>query len=165
MKKKHIILTFSFLIAVLLLGACHKHTYTEQTVPPTCTEDGYTEYTCSKCDHTYRDGYVAATGHDNASEFCDAPCNEPTVTVLTCRACGAVTEQKNEQMGSIHDYKTTIVYPDRKNGGYTKHECHNCETSYTENYTDPVDFSVGLAYTRKGNVYYVSAWGVVRIVT
>ena len=159
MKKKHIILIFSFLIAVLLLGACHKHTYTEQTVPPTCTEDGYTEYTCSKCDHTYRDGYVAATGHDNASEFCDAPCNEPTVTVLTCRACGAVTEQKNEQMGSIHDYKTTIVYPDRKNGGYTKHECHNCETSYTENYTDPVDFSVGLAYTRKGNVYYVSGMG------
>ena len=159
MIKKHIILTLSLLIAVLLLGACHKHTYTEQTILPTCTEDGYTEYSCTECGHTYRDGTVAATGHDHASELRDAACNEHTVTVLTCRVCGTVTEQENEQMGSIHDYDTTVVYPDRKTGGYTKHECHNCETSYTENYTDPVDFSVGLAYTRRGNVYYVSGMG------
>ena len=40
------------------------HTYAGVTTPPTCTEQGYTTYTCAGCGHSYADDYVAALGHD-----------------------------------------------------------------------------------------------------
>lgn len=39
----------------------HTHTYTSIVTPPTCTEKGYTVYTC-ECGDTYRDE-IPATGH------------------------------------------------------------------------------------------------------
>ncbi len=51
-----------------MLTACdgdekHEHTYTEKTVVATCTEQGYTEYTCS-CGESYRADEKEALGHD-----------------------------------------------------------------------------------------------------
>lgn len=39
-------------------------TYTTVATEPTCTEGGYTTYTCTECGHTYVDNYVDALGHD-----------------------------------------------------------------------------------------------------
>ena len=36
------------------------HSYVDAVVPPTETEQGYTEHVCSKCDDSYRDNYVDA---------------------------------------------------------------------------------------------------------
>lgn len=36
------------------------HSYTEKTVQHTCTTDGYTEFTCTKCGDTYKDEIVPA---------------------------------------------------------------------------------------------------------
>lgn len=40
----------------------HKHSYSTVVTPPTCTERGYTTYTCF-CGHSYVDDYVDAVGH------------------------------------------------------------------------------------------------------
>lgn len=40
----------------------HKHSYTAVTTAPTCTEQGYTTYTCS-CNDRYVSDYVEETGH------------------------------------------------------------------------------------------------------
>lgn len=40
----------------------HVHEYTKVVTEPTCTEQGYTTYTC-KCGHSYTDDYVDALGH------------------------------------------------------------------------------------------------------
>lgn len=40
----------------------HTHTYTPTVTPPTCTEQGYTTYTC-ECGDSYVDSYVPAKGH------------------------------------------------------------------------------------------------------
>ena len=40
----------------------HTHAYTETVTAPTCTEKGYTTYTC-ECGDSYVDNYVDATGH------------------------------------------------------------------------------------------------------
>ncbi len=52
----------------------HEHKYAEEVTEPSCTEEGYTTYTCT-CGNTYKDNYVAAKGHtfvyDNInSVFC-----------------------------------------------------------------------------------------------
>ena len=43
-------------------GGC-EHTYTSTLIAPTCTEQGYTMHTCSKCEHVYKDNYTNALGH------------------------------------------------------------------------------------------------------
>lgn len=39
------------------------HSYTSITTPPSCTQQGYTTYTCTACGHSYVNDYVGATGH------------------------------------------------------------------------------------------------------
>ena len=47
----------------------HTHEYSEVVTPPTCTERGYTTYTCS-CGYSYVSDYVDALGH----EYIDGEC-------------------------------------------------------------------------------------------
>lgn len=37
-----------------------EHQFVQEVTPPTCTEEGYTTYTCDKCGYTYTDDYVPA---------------------------------------------------------------------------------------------------------
>ena len=41
----------------------HDHNYTPAVTKPTCTEKGYTTYTCSVCNDTYIADYIDANGH------------------------------------------------------------------------------------------------------
>ena len=52
------------------------HDYESAVTAPTCTEDGFTTYTCSACNDTYTADTVAATGHmDNDGDCkCDYGC-------------------------------------------------------------------------------------------
>lgn len=38
----------------------HTHSFVASVTKPTCTEKGYTTYTCFGCDYSYRDTYVTA---------------------------------------------------------------------------------------------------------
>ncbi|MBQ8549093.1 MAG: dockerin type I repeat-containing protein, partial [Lachnospiraceae bacterium] len=40
-----------------------EHDYSSAITEPTCTEQGYTTYTCSICGESYNGNYVSATGH------------------------------------------------------------------------------------------------------
>ena len=70
----------------------HEHDYETVVTPPTCTEEGYTTYTCSACGHTYEDDFVDPLEHD----WLDADCETPE----TCSRCG---ETQGEALG--HDYE------------------------------------------------------------
>ena len=62
--KKPIIIIASILIACFAFSGCKKHThvYTETTVFPTCSEQGYTLHTCS-CGESYKDNYQKPKSH------------------------------------------------------------------------------------------------------
>ena len=47
----------------------HTHTYTSVVTAPTCTEQGYTTYTC-ECGNSYVDSYVDAAGHTYEKGIC-----------------------------------------------------------------------------------------------
>ncbi len=57
------------------------HIYVATIIAPTCTEQGFTLYTCSNCDDNYKADYTEATSH--ADENQDGSCD----------ACGEVLEQ------------------------------------------------------------------------
>ena len=54
------------------LGEVHECSFNAVVTPPTCTEQGYTTYTC-ECGESYVDNYVNATGHkdDDYNGYCD----------------------------------------------------------------------------------------------
>ena len=59
------------------LQPSHTHSYTKKVTAPTCTEQGYTTYTCS-CGFSYKDDYQPATNHAdlNNDGYCDN-CSAP----------------------------------------------------------------------------------------
>ena len=52
-------------------SVAHEHEYTPVTTAPTCTERGYTTYTC-ECGDSYLDSYVDAAGHSYKNGICVA---------------------------------------------------------------------------------------------
>lgn len=74
------------------------HKYTSVIVPPTCSEQGYTLYTCERCGDTYKADYVEATGKHNVviDKAVEATCTTEGLTEGShCADCGKViVEQK-----------------------------------------------------------------------
>lgn len=54
--------------AAVVVPDPHVHSYTTEVTPPTCTERGYTTYTC-KCGHSYESNYKDALGHTFGGEW------------------------------------------------------------------------------------------------
>ena len=48
----------------------HTHKYVETVTKPTCTEKGYTTYTCSVCGDSYKGSYTDALGHSYVGGSC-----------------------------------------------------------------------------------------------
>ena len=81
----------------------HSHRYTAVVTAPTCTEQGYTTYTC-ECGDTYVDNYVDALGHDLMIDEAVPPtCTEIGLTVGEhCTRCDyKVTQEVVPALG--HD--------------------------------------------------------------
>ena len=115
------------------------HNYASQVVEPTCTEDGYTLYTCSNCGDEYKDDFVPALGHDFGEwSVTTAPtCTKNGESSRKCSRCQH-TETRIE-FATGHDYVDTVVDPTCTEDGYTLHKCSKCGDEYKDNYVDPTD--------------------------
>ncbi len=96
------------------------HDYKSEVTAPTCTDKGYTTFTCTRCGDSYVGDEVAPKGHTpGAAATCTA--NQ------TCTVCGTVVAGK---LG--HDYKAEVTAPTCTDKGYTTHTCARCNDSYTD---------------------------------
>ncbi len=102
----------------------HVHDYSSVVTEPTCTELGFTSYTCSVCGYGYIDSYVNAKGHTPGEE---AGCESDQ----TCTVCGEVVK---EALG--HDYNSVVTEPTCTEKGFTTHICNNCDDQYIDSYVD-----------------------------
>ena len=62
-------------VVVEIVEKTHVHNYTPKVTNPTCTEDGYTTYTCEECGDSYDEAGETATGHNYVGGACDV-CGE-----------------------------------------------------------------------------------------
>ncbi len=140
MKKLGLIL--AILLALLLCACAHQHDYTEQVIAPTCTEDGYTKYTC-ECGDTYNDKTVEAKGHTFDYQKQEATCTEPGWSESICK-CGysesADFPAKGHTLGEwkvIKDSTLTEV-------GTKQAECSVCGDKVTEEIPlkEPAEYTV-----------------------
>ena len=67
----------------------HEHEYTAAVTEPTCTEQGYTTYTCA-CGDSYTDEYTDASGHspETVEEIPAAVGQEGISAGVVCAVCG-----------------------------------------------------------------------------
>ena len=93
----------------------HEHSYEAVVTAPTCTEEGYTTYTCA-CGDTYVDSKVDALGHT----FVDGSC-----------ACGAADPNYEAH---VHSYEAVVTAPTCTATGYTTYTCA-CGDTYTADET------------------------------
>ena len=86
----------------------HTHSYEEVVTNPTCTEGGYTTYTC-ECGDTYTGNETEAHGHDYDHVVTAPTCTAAGYTTHTCVYCDdSYKDSETEALGhadSNEDYK------------------------------------------------------------
>ena len=120
----------------------HIHSYTEEVTAPTCTEGGYTTYTCSECGDSYIDDYVDSLDHDRIHHAAkSATCTEMGWEAYdTCSRCDYTTYKEIPATG--HHHNAVVTAPTCTAKGYTTHTCA-CGDSYVDTYTDALGHSYG----------------------
>ena len=100
----------------------HVHQYEAKVTAPTCTEKGYTTYTC-RCGDTYTDAETSATGHTYGQGDITAPtCTDKGFTTYTCH-CGH-EKVANETAATGHQWKDATCTEVKK--------CTVCQATHGE---------------------------------
>lgn len=94
------------------------HDYAEEVTAPTCTEMGYTTFTCTRCGDTYKGEYTEAAGHKPGDWIID---KEPTTDSESskhkeCTICGETLE--TVEIEKIYNQSTTDEHGEAVVGGY-----------------------------------------------
>ena len=119
------------------------HSYNKVVTEPTCTEKGYTTYTCSVCGDSYVADYVDALGHTVVVDPAVAP--DCTHTGLTegshCSVCNTVLKAQETVPATGHKYDKVVTAPTCTEKGYTTYTCSVCGDSYVADYVDALGHS------------------------
>ena len=85
----------------------HEHSYHISTVEPTCTEIGYTLFSC-QCGYSYRTDYIEQKGHrwDEGVVSLAPTCSTDGVMLYTCTACQA---SATEIIAKGHDFHEEVT--------------------------------------------------------
>lgn len=112
------------------------HTYGTDVKDPTCTEKGYTTYTCSDCGYSEVRDYVDALGHDftrtvNAQS---ATCrDEGWEEYVVCSRCGAEDPNHPKVVIPVEDHSLTLIGhmdPTCTANGYNRFKCNKSTCPY-----------------------------------
>lgn len=89
-----ILLTIIYFVFLTFLSGCgHFHKYEEEVIEPTCTEKGYTIYTCS-CGSTYNASYTEPKHQYGDWIIVEEPVDDaPGKQEARCEVCGHTIEQ------------------------------------------------------------------------
>lgn len=93
----------------------HTHSYTAVVTAPTCTEQGYTTFTCTICNTSYQDSYIDALGHSwDTGRVTTAPTVEKEgKRTFTCIRCGAVKTETIAKLPPV-----IVAFSDVENDAY-----------------------------------------------
>ena len=138
--------SYSASCTVTVVATCTEHSYLEEVHPPTCTEGGYTAYTCERCGDSYISDETAALGHDmSAWTISKAPtCEKAGEEQRTCSRCDYAETRTVNAAG--HDYEQTVTEPTCTEDGYTTYVCSVCGDTFTDNHRGALghDFENGI---------------------
>ena len=110
-----------------------EHTYEEVVTDPTCTEKGFTTYTCTGCGDSYTGNEVKELGHDYEDVVTPPTCTEEGYTTHTCKVCkdsyvDNKTDKSNHSFGSWVTVKEATEFEE----GLRERKCENCPEVQTQ---------------------------------
>ena len=125
----------------------HIHSYTDAVIAPTCTEQGYTNHSCT-CGHSYTDTYTNATDHKFVTYVPDgnATTEADGTKTANCENNGCNKTDTIVDIGSklptnhTHSYADIVTAPTCTEQGYTTHSC-SCGHSFVDTYVDALEHS------------------------
>lgn len=90
------------------------HDYREEIAYPTCTADGYTTYTCTRCDSRYTDNYTPALGHDMGEwETVTAPAvNREGLRQRSCSRCDYTETEVLPALEPVYNLAVKLPHTD-----------------------------------------------------
>lgn len=110
----------------------HVHSFTAgETFAPSCTEDGYTVYSC-RCGESYKGDTVPRYGH-SVSEWiiiCPATCTESGLKRSYCERCECELENVYIKATGHHYVSELTRAATCTEPGIITHTCQNCNDSY-----------------------------------
>ena len=111
-----------------------QHTYSSQTVAPTCTEDGYTIYTCKTCKASYEDNRTDATGHSwrKWKVTKEATITSTGTKTRTCSVCKEKQTEVIEKIPHTHNYTGKVTTKAKCEAEGEKTFTCSCGDSYAE---------------------------------
>ena len=114
------------------------HDYEAAVTAPTCTAQGYTTHTCSRCSDSYIDTYTDALRHIEVIDAAvDPTCTETGLTAgKHCSRCDAVLVAQEVVPATGHNYEAVVTAPTCTAQGYATHTCSRCSDSYIDTYTE-----------------------------
>ena len=108
--------------------SAHDYEYSIIQTAPTCTEDGYTTYTCI-CGDSYVDDIYETPGHSYNAVVTDPTCEDKGYTTHTCSVCGdSYVDTYVDANG--HKHNAVVTDPTCTTAGYTTYTCA-CGDNYT----------------------------------
>ena len=105
------------------------HSYEAVVTAPTCTEGGFTTYTCTVCGDSYVDDETDALGHNYEATVTAPTCTEGGFTTYTCTVCDdSYVDDYTDVIA--HSYEAVVTAPTCTEGGFTTYTCTVCGDSY-----------------------------------
>ena len=131
-----IIFIFIFSLPVVAFADEHSdHSYQADVIEPTCTEYGFTTYTCNVCYDSYKSEYVNPKGHtEEAIPSIAATCVKNGLTEGTvCSTCNDILVEQSVIIAFGHSYDEVVTSPTCTADGYSTYTCTECGYYYISN--------------------------------
>lgn len=110
------------------------HTLSSETFSPTCTEEGYTYYSCD-CGYSYKTDFVSPNGHALSTERHLPTCTYQGYTRYFCHC--SYSYKSNFVSPTGHTISRKTEAPTCTEEGYTRYSCTVCTYSYLSDYVIP----------------------------
>lgn len=107
------------------------HSYTKEVIAPTCSQQGYTEYTCERCGDSYKDDFTDTTAHSFTYYVSDgnATCTKDGTKTASCDRCSATDTVTDFGSMLPHTCVWRIASPATENQeGVEEYYCTVCNT-------------------------------------
>ena len=136
------------------------HDYQGTVALPSCTTQGYSTYTCSRCGESYVDDYVPALGHDFGgwTQVTAPTCTEPGVLIRTCSRCEETETSNMNPPG--HDWGEPVYsWTDDYAYATAIHVCKR-DASHVESETAATIKQIikEATYTEEGEIVYTAVF-------
>ncbi len=132
MKKSSLFLVI--ILMLLLCGCSHTHDYAKEVIAPTCTEDGYTTFTC-ECGDQYQDHETPAAHKEEVLPAKEATCTKNGLTEgKKCTACDEVLVAQKTVAAKGHQYGEWVIVKESTftEAGSKEKECSACGDKMVE---------------------------------